>query len=161
MRMRLKKTQAAAVVLLMLTASVAASNCGGKNVNTIVANTADYGTALAKSIKATGQAVADAETQKLISREDSVKALNVLLRITEKGEEAGKYLQLILNAQGTPASVEAAGKLQTVLEFMDSELFNVLVPIKDDKLKANIVALVTEVSKTIGVIQREVLGRIK
>ncbi len=138
-----------------------ASACGGKHVTTIAANTADYGTTLAKGIKATAQAVADAEAQKMIERNDAVKVMNTLLAITNKSDEAATMLRLLVNAQGTPEAAGLAGQVQTALDFINTELFTVLVPIKDEGLKQRIGALAAEVSRTVALINREVLGRIQ
>lgn len=158
MRRRVR-TLPLAVLAVLLTVPVA--GCGKKNVNTVVAETADYGTLLMKGIKATATAVAAAEAQNPSLRNQSIAVMQKLQIVTAKGEEAGRYMKLMLDAQGTAAEVDAKDKLQTVLDFIDSELFNVLVPVADPQLKTNLAALLTEVSRTIGLIQREVLGRVK
>lgn len=146
------------LVVIALMSSVA---CGGKNVNTIAATSADYGTAVITGVKAAATAIADAETKGVITRNDAVKVMNTLLVITKRSEEAAGLLRQLVNAQPGPLATDLSGKVQQALDFINSELFTALVPIKDEALKVRVSALVADVSKLIATINREVLGRVK
>lgn len=161
MRMTRSRLATVMMVLALVAASMSASACGGKNINTIVKTTADYGTTLVKGVKATAEAVSAAEAKGAIQRNDAVKVMETLQLITTKADEASIKMDLLIKAQGTPQAPVIASQLDQILVFIDSELFKALVPIKDEALKQQIGALAAEVSRTLLLINRELLGRIQ
>ena len=141
-----------------------AQGCAGKDVNTVVADTADYGAVLAKAIGATAKAVADAEAARPELRNQANAAMDYLQKANDASKVASAKLRQILEVAKL-ANGKVDGSLideaQVALDLISSNLFSALIPIKDDALRLQISGLAAEASKTISVIQREVLGRLK
>jgi len=139
--------------------TVSSTGCAEKTIPSTVKLTSDNGARLMKGVKAVAVAVTDAQKTGVINEADTRKVLETLQLVTTKSEEASSYLEMLLAAQSPADQSTLAGKIQAALDFVNSGLFTALVPIKDEQLKANVSNLAIEVSKTVGLINHEILER--
>lgn len=146
------------VVGLML-AGITLGACAGKDRPTVVASIANHGTTLMQTIKVTQQAVIDAEAQKIIPRNAAVASMETFREIGAKGEEVAKLLNVLLALPGNSPEVPTTiDRIQQALTLIQSQLFTALVPIGDEATRAQVGRLAAEVSKTILILNREILG---
>lgn len=159
MRTTYRRMWAAAVLGVLVGVVATSYACAGRSVPTTVAVVSDNGTRLVQGVKAIAEAVVAGEKGGAITRNNAIKVMTSLDVLVKKAEDASKYLDVLLKATTPAAQTSAATQVQAALDFISSNMFVALVPISDDTLKLNVAGLAGEVSKTVGIINREILGR--
>jgi hypothetical protein len=157
----MKKVIVAPIICLLLLGSLPA--CSANNPPVIVAgNVAQHGTTLMKAIQVTQQAVAEGEKSGAIPRNAAIKSMEAFKQIGDAGQNAAQLLQTLADLPaGSDQRQTVIIQVQGALDLVDSGLFSALVPIGDEATREKIGKLATEISKTITIINRQILGGVQ
>lgn len=147
------------LLVSFLTGTASMQGCAGKDRPTVVATVATHGTTLITALKATQQAIIDAEAKQLIPRNAAVTSIQTFQKIGASGEEVAKLLNTLLALPADSTEVPTTiDRIQAALDIIQSQLFDALVPIENAEVRSQVSRLASEVSKTIALINREILG---
>lgn len=148
------------LLLVALTAAVVGLvGCAGNNPPQVAANIADRGTTLMKAVQAAQDAVIAAEASGTLPRNAAVSSMEVFKRIGAAGTTLSEYLRTY--ASLAPNSSEAStlrARIQEALDLIDSQIFQVLVPIADEGVRKQVSELAAQVSRLVTIINRQLLG---
>jgi len=165
MELRQKIRTIRIVVATILIANLAAVSvgCGQKMTPvTVAANVGAHGKDLMTAVKKVQQAVIDAEAAGALPRNNARDAMVVFQRIGANGEKAADLLdKLVTLAPESTESKTTVQQIQAALDLVSSDLFQALVPINNDTTRNQVITLAAEVSKTITIINREILGGVQ
>lgn len=144
----------AAVLCLVLL-----SSCARISIPATVKQVSGNGVHIMQTVQAMATAVEQAEEKKILPRNQAIKVMVVLSKITDAGQEVVKYLNLMMLADSPTELNSSVDKVIAALDIINTGLFQALVPIQDETLKTDIGLLAAEMGRTITIINREILGR--
>lgn len=137
------------------------ASCASNPPVIVAGNVAQYGTTLMTAVKATQQAVIDAEKAGAIPTAEARKSMVVFQRIGESGQKAAALLTTLADMPTGTDRKQVVVQIQAALDAVDTDLFSALVPIGSAEQREKIGALATEISKTISIINRQILGGVQ
>ena len=145
---------------VVVIACVLLSACVKKiSIPATVKQVSNNGIHIMQTVQAMATAVETAEEAKRIPRNQAIKVMVTLSKITDAAQQVVKYLTLILTSDSPTELSSTVDKIVAALETINVGLFQAFIPIQDETLKTDLSSLASEMGGTIAIINREILGR--
>jgi hypothetical protein len=145
------------LIALTLAATGIVAACANNPTPRIVATTASYGKVLMQGIDTAQQAVIRAEAAGVIQRNAARASVQRFVDAAAAGEKASAAMDRLLNISDATSRASLIAEIVALLDSISGYALNALVPVENQQLRAELSALVAEISRTIATINREVL----